>query len=142
VTAAVVDRASRDPARLIDAVPPRVLEAVTLQGRVARLEPMCVEHVDRLWCAGAYPKLWELTASRVRDRSEMQRYVDEALAAAETGAALPFVTTLHATGEIVGSTRFAAYERAHARVEIGWSWVTPAHQRTAVNTEAKLLMFD
>ena len=28
----------------------------------------------------------------------------------------------------------------HKRVEIGWTWIAPAWQRTAINTEAKYLM--
>ena len=28
----------------------------------------------------------------------------------------------------------------HKRVEIGWTWIAPAWQRTVVNTEAKYLM--
>src|SRR4029079_11849394 len=53
--------------------------------------------------------------------------------------------------EVVGSTRFCNIERWDWRagnplrrdidaVEIGWTWLTPAAQRSAVNTEAKLLM--
>ena len=41
---------------------------------------------------------------------------------------------------MVGSTRFGNYVAAHRRVEIGWTFVAPPWQRTAVNTEAKLLM--
>jgi RimJ/RimL family protein N-acetyltransferase len=40
----------------------------------------------------------------------------------------------------VGSTRFANYDGANKRVEIGWTWVARPWQRTAVNTEAKYLM--
>jgi RimJ/RimL family protein N-acetyltransferase len=44
-----------------------------------------------------------------------------------------------ATGRAVGSTRFGDIAPEHGRVEIGWTWIAPSHQRTAVNTEAKLL---
>ena len=30
----------------------------------------------------------------------------------------------------------------HRRLEIGWTWIAPAWQRSAVNTEAKLLMLE
>src|SRR5262245_19779614 len=101
---------------------------------------MRAEHGDDLWRAAAFPEMWELAVDPMRGRADMQSYVDEALRAAAGGRVLPFVTTLRATGEVIGSTRFANYEPAHARVEIGWTWITPAHQRTAVNTEAKLAM--
>ena len=42
--------------------------------------------------------------------------------------------------ETIGSTRFMSIEPKHKRVEIGATFVTPARQRTPVNTEAKYLM--
>ena len=45
-----------------------------------------------------------------------------------------------ASGKVIGSTRFGNIDAANLRAEIGWTWITPAFQRTAVNTEAKLLM--
>lgn len=98
------------------------------------------EHLDALWQAGRFPELWEVSASRMRERADMAAWLDEALVAAARGTALPFATLLRGTEELIGSTRFANYDPAHRRVEIGWTWITPAHQRTAVNTEAKLLM--
>ena len=43
------------------------------------------------------------------------------------------------SGRAVGSTRFGDISPRDGRVEIGWTWIAPSHQRTAVNTEAKLL---
>ena len=43
------------------------------------------------------------------------------------------------TGRAIGSTRYGDIAPEHGRVEIGWTWIAPSHQRTAVNTEAKLL---
>jgi RimJ/RimL family protein N-acetyltransferase len=56
------------------------------------------------------------------------------------GTALPFVIVELGSGAAVGSTRFGNYERIDRRVEIGWTWVGRPWQRTAVNTEAKLLL--
>jgi RimJ/RimL family protein N-acetyltransferase len=70
----------------------------------------------------------------------MESYVRGALAEQEAGQALPFATIDKASGRVVGSTRFAAIEPQHRRVEIGWTWVAPRWQRTPVNTEAKYLM--
>jgi RimJ/RimL family protein N-acetyltransferase len=44
------------------------------------------------------------------------------------------------TDQVIGSTRYAAIVPAHRRLEIGWTWLTPAHQRTTANTEAKCLL--
>ena len=44
-----------------------------------------------------------------------------------------------ATGRAVGSIPLRDIAPEHGRVEIGWTWIAPSHQRTATNTEAKLL---
>jgi RimJ/RimL family protein N-acetyltransferase len=43
------------------------------------------------------------------------------------------------TGRAIGSSRFGDVAPEHGRVEIGWTWIAPSHQRSAINTEAKLL---
>jgi RimJ/RimL family protein N-acetyltransferase len=113
---------------------------VTLYGKRIRLEPMRIEHLDALTAAGAFEELWKWTSTFAHTRESMQRYVEEALDDARSGKALPFVTIDGATGKIIGSTRFANFDHANRRVEIGWTWITPAFQRTHVNTEAKFLM--
>ena len=70
----------------------------------------------------------------------MRRYVEAALAEQAAGTALPFATVLREGDVVVGSTRFGSIAPEHRRVEIGWTWIAPPWQRTAVNTEAKLLM--
>lgn len=116
------------------------LAPVVLEGRVVRLEPMALDHLDALSRVGLDPSLWALTTSRVATRDDMRQYMETALAEQAAGTALPFVTIARATREVVGSTRFANIVHEHARAEIGWTWITPRWQRTAVNTEAKYLM--
>ncbi len=116
------------------------LAPVTLEGRVVRLEPLGLRHLDALCAAGLDPSLWALTTIRVASREDMRRYVESALADQAAGIALPFATVERASGTVVGSTRFGSAAPEHARVEIGWTWIAPAWQRTAVNTEAKYLM--
>ena len=58
----------------------------------------------------------------------------------ERGESLVFVTVERASGRMIGSTRFMNIDRANRRVEIGSTWIAPAWQRTAINTEAKYLM--
>jgi RimJ/RimL family protein N-acetyltransferase len=41
---------------------------------------------------------------------------------------------------VIGSTRYANIDLPNRRLEIGWTWITSAYQRTGVNTEAKLLL--
>jgi len=116
------------------------VEPVTLEGKLVRLEPMTIEHLDALWQAGIDDSLWRLNPMTVRSIDDMKRYIEIALADHERGVALPFVTVERSSGNVIGSTRFGNIEVQNRRAEIGWTWINPAWQRTAVNTEAKLLM--
>ena len=70
----------------------------------------------------------------------MAQRIEELLAAEAAGSDLPLVTVERASGTVVGSTRFMNIDAANRRVEIGGTWIAPAWQRTALNTEAKYLM--
>ncbi len=120
--------------------PAPALEAVVLEGKVVRLEPMVADHLDDLASVALDPDLWRLTVSHVVTRDDLARWMAEAIAEQRHGTALPFVIREREYGQLVGATRFGAYAARHRRVEIGWTWVAAAWQRTAVNTEAKLLL--
>ena len=116
------------------------LQPLTLQGRRVRLEPLSLAHHDALCAAGLHPALWQWTTSVVRDPDDMRDYIQTALREQAEGTALPFATVDAASRKVIGSTRFANADFAHRRIEIGWTWITPAFQRTPANTEAKYLM--
>ena len=44
------------------------------------------------------------------------------------------------SGDIIGSTRFMDIDDKHQRLEIGYTWLTPAYWRTAINTNCKYLL--
>jgi RimJ/RimL family protein N-acetyltransferase len=111
-----------------------------LEGRHVRLEPLKLDHLDALCDVGLDPALWRWTNAVVRDRDEMRAYIETALQGQRRGRMLPYATIHRASGRVVGSTRFGNIAPEHRRVEIGWTWVAPPWQRTAVNTEAKWLM--
>ena len=116
------------------------VEPVTLEGRHVRLEPLGDSHFEGL-CAIAFDEaLWRLQVTRMRDREDMRQYVAIARADQLRGSALPFATIDQASGQVIGSTRFGNIERTHRRIEIGWTWLARPWQRTAANSEAKLLM--
>jgi RimJ/RimL family protein N-acetyltransferase len=118
----------------------RLGESVRLDGEHVRLEPLSLEHLDGLCAVGLDPDLWQWTAGRVDTRDEMRRYVENALERAAEGTAIPFATIERREGRVIGSTRFGSIAWEHRRVEIGWTWIARAWQRTAINTEAKYLM--
>jgi RimJ/RimL family protein N-acetyltransferase len=113
---------------------------VTLQGRCVRLEPLSMMHLDALCAVGLDERLWQWSPRRpVRTPADMRCYIQHALDQQAGGTAVPFAT-IHTQAGAVGSTRFAEIDRDNRRVEIGYTWIAPPWQRTAVNTEAKYLM--
>jgi RimJ/RimL family protein N-acetyltransferase len=116
------------------------VEPMTLTGQVVRLEPLGLEHLDALAEVGLDPSLWRWIAFPVRTKDDLRRYIEDALRDREVGRAMPFVTIERASNRPIGSTRYGNIDMTNRRVEIGWTWVAPPWQRSAVNTEAKLLM--
>lgn len=116
------------------------LEPLVLEGSFVRLEPMTPEHHAGLAAVGLDPEIWRYTLSMVRTPEDMRAYMNDALKLQRAGATLPFVTIERSSGRIVGSTRFGNYDAGNRRIEIGWTWIAPPWQRTAINTEAKYLM--
>jgi RimJ/RimL family protein N-acetyltransferase len=121
------------------------VKPVTLAGRFVTLIPLQKEHYAALAEAGLDPSLWKWIPIQVRTPGEMAAYVEAALRDQERGVSLPFATTETASGKgaigkMIGSSRFMNIDVPNRRVEIGATWIAPAWQRTAINTEAKYLM--
>jgi RimJ/RimL family protein N-acetyltransferase len=116
------------------------LTPIVLEGRYVRLEPLTPEHHAGLCEVGLDPELWRWTTTHIRDAAEMREYMETALAWQRAGTALPFATLDRDTGRVIGSTRFGNIDPTNLRLEIGWTWLGRAWQRTGANTEAKYLM--
>ena len=118
------------------------LQPITLAGQSIRLEPLQINHVPALAQAGLFEQLWRLQPAPVETDDDMHDYVQTALDDQRRGVGLPFVIVNMQTEQIIGSTRYMEIALAHFRLEIGATWLTPAHQRSRANTEAKLLLLD
>jgi len=116
------------------------VEPVTLKGSIVRLEPLTLDHLPGLTSVGLEGELWRWTLSVNQTPGDMRSYVEAALASATAGTEVPFATIEQSSGRVIGSTRFLSIDAHHRRLEIGYTWIAPAWQRTAANTEAKLLM--
>lgn len=111
-----------------------------LTGEIVRLRPLELSDAAALAEIGLDAELWRWTPRTIRTLDDMENYVREAIDDREAGTAIPFVVELIGTGDCAGSTRFGNIKPEHRRIEIGWTWISPACQGSAVNTEMKLLM--
>src|SRR3954451_15712146 len=116
------------------------VDPVVLEGQWVRLEPMSPDHVAGLTDVGLDAEIWRWMPISVQTPGEMRALVEQALADASDGSQVPFVTIDRTTNRAVGSTRYLNIDGTNRRLEIGWTWISPRWQRSAINTEAKLLM--
>ena len=117
----------------------RFVEPVTLRGRHATLEPLAAAHESAVRQAAADGELWRLWYTSVPAPDATGTWLASALAMRDNLGAMPFVVR-DATGAIVGSTRYFNVDAANRRLEIGHTWYAQRAQRTAINTECKLLL--
>ncbi|HSV69785.1 MAG TPA: GNAT family protein [Methylibium sp.] len=112
---------------------------VVLRGRHARLEPLAREHGPGLVEAVRDGELWRLWYTSVPAPEAMAAEIERRLALQAAGSMLPF-TVFDAEGRTAGMTTYMNIDAVHRRVEIGSTWTRRAVQRSALNTECKLLL--
>ena len=115
------------------------IEPVTLEGEHVRIEPLAREHEAGIKAAVTDGELWNLWYTSVPSPERTGEWLDAALDMRAKLGAMPFVVRTPA-GDIVGSTRYFNVDAANRRLEIGHTWYAKRVQRTALNTEAKLLL--
>jgi RimJ/RimL family protein N-acetyltransferase len=112
------------------------IEPVTLAGAHVRLEPIGDQHVDDLLEAAQDDEVWAwLKWHRPGTRDEMRAIVEDA-----QDAALRLAQVDVESGRAVGFTNYMDVSEAHRTLEVGGTWIGRPWWRTAVNTEAKLLV--
>jgi N-acetyltransferase len=115
------------------------VEPSVLTGTRVRLEPLREEHLEGLRAVAFDAPVWRWTIMGEQDEEGLRAWVATALANAAAGTERPFATLDIATDRVIGSSRYMSIAPEHKRLEIGWTWVGTAFQRTGRNREAKLL---
>jgi RimJ/RimL family protein N-acetyltransferase len=97
------------------------------------------------------PLLWEIAKDHLADLFQWIPYKMESLEDFRNfnrhvldeqgrGLTVPFALFERNSEQIAGTTRYMNIDFPNRKVEIGSTWIAPAWQRTAVNTEAKYLL--
>ncbi|OYT97910.1 MAG: N-acetyltransferase [Burkholderiales bacterium PBB1] len=114
-------------------------DPIALRGLHATLLPLTHEHEAALAEASRDGALWRLWYTTVPSPERMHAEIERRVALHAAGTMLPF-TVLDANGVPVGMTSFMNIDATHRRVEIGSTWYAARVQRTALNTECKLML--
>jgi N-acetyltransferase len=115
---------------------------LTLEGSIVRLEPIRREHAQLFWEAAkdALDDIFGWIPYSMKTPKDFDRLIEKAFVEQDRAESIVFATVERNSQRVIGSTRFMNIDRANRHVEIGSTWIAPAWQRTAVNTEAKYLM--
>ena len=112
-----------------------------LEGQLVAMEPLAPEHEADLFAAGSDERVWRWIDEYVAvSRERFHDWMTEALELSAAGVECALATVDLASGRAIGSSRYLAPSEPDLKVEIGWTWLTPAAWRGGANVEAKLLM--
>jgi N-acetyltransferase len=112
---------------------------IRLQGEHASLVPLTPEHAPALADAVRDGELWKLWYTSIPSPEGMAGEIARRIGLRERGSMLPFAV-LDARGTPVGMTTYMNIDADNKRVEIGSTWYAQRVQRTALNTECKLML--
>ena len=115
------------------------LEPVTLRGKHATLEPLSHAHLEGAIDAVKDGELWKLWYTSVPAPERMAAEINRRLGLQAKGSMLPFAV-FDAQGKCAGMTTYMNVDAEHKRVEVGSTWYAKRVQRTALNTECKLML--
>ncbi|MEO8589235.1 MAG: GNAT family protein [Flavobacteriales bacterium] len=113
---------------------------IALTGKHVALEPLSLMHHDELCAATRDGELWTLWYTIVPSPEDMRAEIERRLVLHQQGSMLPFAVRHLASGRVVGMTTYMNIDEKNRRVEIGSTWYARSVQRSALNTECKLLL--
>ncbi|MBS0286095.1 MAG: GNAT family N-acetyltransferase [Proteobacteria bacterium] len=116
------------------------LEPITLTGKHASLTLLSQNHHDDLIEATKDGELWKKWNTFVPSPEEMQKRIELLLEMQAKNELLPFAVIDANTGKASGITTYMNIDAKNHRLEIGSTWYRKSLQRTAVNTECKLML--
>jgi RimJ/RimL family protein N-acetyltransferase len=115
-------------------------DSVSLHGQGVSLVPLAHSHEENLADALRDGELWTLWYTSIPTPERLRAEIDRRLELQRKGSMIPFAVIEKSTGEAVGMTTFMNIDAVNRRVEIGSTWYRKRVQRSALNTECKLLL--
>lgn len=119
-----------------------MFSTIELAANSVTLQPLEESHGEQLVTLANMNNMSSLWFTQVPNAQTIASYIDTALQQKNDGSAMPFVVVENSTGKVIGTTRLCNADFAHRRFEIGYTWYGEGFQRTAVNTECKLLLLE
>lgn len=109
-----------------------------LTGERVTLRPSARDDWEALFAVASDPLIWEVHPAHDRWQEDVFRaYFDAGIA---SGGALTILD--HATGKVIGSSRYDNWKPEADEIEIGWTYLARDYWGGSYNREIKRLMLD
>jgi N-acetyltransferase len=116
------------------------VDSVSLHGQHVSLVPLSHSHHDDLAAAVRDGELWTLWYTTIPSPDKMRAEIDRRLGLQAQGSMIPFAVIENSTNTAVGMTTYMHIDAVNRRVEIGSTWYRKRVQRSALNTECKVML--
>lgn len=116
------------------------IDPIILQGEHVSLEPLSFEHEPGLQNAVRDGELWKLWYTFIPEPDKMHQEIERRLNLQSSGVMIPFAAISAESKKPVGMTTYMNIDAPNRRLEIGSTWYQASAQRTAINTESKLML--
>jgi len=113
---------------------------IVLVNDIVTLRTMQLTDIDAIYEAGNFSEIWTHLIVTIQSREDAARFVDQSLLNMELGKEHPFVIIDNSTNRIIGGTKLMNLDHYHKRIEIGFSWISPAYWRSPINSNCKYLL--
>lgn len=107
-----------------------------LKGELLELRPLRPDDFPALYAVASDPLIWEQHPANDRYKEDVfKTFFRDAL---DSGGAL--IATDRKDGQVIGSSRYNAYDEDKSEIEIGWTFLARSHWGGRYNGEMKQLM--
>lgn len=117
-----------------------ITHPLTLESESVRLIPLEESHLPALEKLARDPRIWEFYPTQLHTPEKFASAFRTVFAARDGGTQYPFVIYHRGEERIIGSTRLMDIHPEHRKLEIGWTWLSPAYWGSGINRECKGLL--
>jgi len=116
---------------------------LVLEDEKVLLKKMTLGHAPDLFAAGQDTSIWTWTTFNYCKSLELTKeWIKDCLQREDNHQQIPFVIIDKASNKIVGSTSYLNIFAEHKVIEIGYTFLSPAAQRSYINRRCKLLLLN
>jgi RimJ/RimL family protein N-acetyltransferase len=116
------------------------IKEITLKNDLITLIPLDISHKDDLLKAVEDGELYKLWFTGIPSKKNVDEYINKAIDDKNNCKSYAFIVYHNIDKKIIGSTRYLNIDLVNKRLEIGNTWYSKSYQRSAVNTNCKLLL--